>query len=279
LVKTWLITGCSSGLGKQLAEAVAGRGDRLVATARSVDVLQALCDRYPDTVRGIALDVTQPGAAAQAVALAEGAFGGLDVLVNNAGFGFIGAIEEAEPSEYRPVFEANVFGLIETTRAALPSLRKRKGACIVNLSSGAGIAGSAGFGIYNATKFAVEGLSEALAEELRPLGLNVIIVEPGPFRTEFLGRSIATAAREIPAYSDMAHARRQYRQTNNGRQAGDPAKAVAVMLQAIDSGHPPLHLPLGPRAHAIAERKLEAFRADIAAWRDISIATDFDTQS
>ena len=275
-MKTWLITGSSSGLGKQLAEAVAGRGDRLVATARSTDALQALCDRYPDTVRGISLDVTQPGAAAQAVALAESAFGGLDVLVNNAGFGFIGAIEEAEPGEYRPVFEANVFGLIETTRAALPALRKRERACIVNLSSGAGIAGSAGFGIYNATKFAVEGLSEALAEELRPLGLNVIIVEPGPFRTEFLGRSIATAAREIAAYANMA---RQYRQTNNGRQAGDPAKAVAVMLQAIDAEHPPLHLPLGPRAHAIAERKLEAFRTDIAAWRDISIATDFDTQS
>jgi NAD(P)-dependent dehydrogenase (short-subunit alcohol dehydrogenase family) len=275
LMKTWLITGCSSGLGKLLAEAVAGRGDRLVATARSTDALQALCDRYPDTVRGLSLDVTQPGAAAQAVALAESAFGGLDVLVNNAGFGFIGAIEEAEPGEYRPVFEANVFGLIETTRAALPALRRRERSCIVNLSSGAGIAGSAGFGIYNATKFAVEGLSEALAEELRPLGLNVIIVEPGPFRTEFLGRSMVTAAREIAAYAKMA---RQYRQTNNGRQAGDPAKAVAVMLQAIDAEHPPLHLPLGPRAHAIAERKLDAFRADIAAWRDISIATDFDTQ-
>jgi NAD(P)-dependent dehydrogenase (short-subunit alcohol dehydrogenase family) len=277
MVKTWLITGCSSGLGKQLAEAVAGRGDRLVATARSVDAVQALCDRFPDTVRGIALDVTQPGAAAEAVALAESAFGGLDILVNNAGFGFVGAIEEGEPSEYRPVFEANVFGLIETTRAALPALRKREGACIVNLSSGAGIAGSAGNGIYNATKFAVEGLSEALAAELRPLGLNVIIVEPGPFRTEFLGRSIVTAAREIPAYASTAHARRHYRRTNNGRQAGDPAKAVAVMLQAIDAEHPPLHLPLGPSAHAIAERKLERFRADIAAWRDISIATDFDT--
>lgn len=278
-MKTWLITGCSSGLGKQLAEAVAERGDRLVATARSVDALRALCDRYPDTVRSISLDVTQPGAAVKAVALAESAFGGLDVLVNNAGFGFIGAIEEAEPGEYRPVFEANVFGLIETTRAALPALRKRERACIVNLSSGAGIAGSAGFGIYNATKFAVEGLSEALAEELRPLGLNVIIVEPGPFRTEFLGRSIVTAAREIAAYADTAQARRQYRQANNGSQAGDPAKAVAVMLRAIDAEHPPLHLPLGPRAHAIAERKLDSFRADIAAWRDISIATDFDTQN
>lgn len=279
MVKTWLITGCSSGLGKQLAEAVAGRGDCLVATARSSDALQNLRNRYPETVRILSLDVTLPGAAAAAVALAESAFGSLDVLVNNAGFGFIGAIEEGEPDEYRPMFEVNVFGLIETTRAALPALRRRKGARIVNLSSGAGIAGSAGFGFYNATKFAVEGLSEALAEELGPLGVKVIIVEPGPFRTEFLGRSMGTAAREIAAYCDTAQTRRRYRQTSNGKQAGDPAKAVAIMLQAVDAEHPPLHLPIGPRAHAIAERKLDSFRADITAWRDISIATDFDTRN
>jgi NAD(P)-dependent dehydrogenase (short-subunit alcohol dehydrogenase family) len=278
-VKTWLITGCSTGLGRQLAEAVAGRGDQLVATARSTDALQFLCERYPETVRSITLDVTRPGAAADAVALAESAFGGLDILVNNAGFGFIGAIEEGEPSEYRPMFEVNVFGLIETTRAALPALRKRKGARIVNISSGAGIAGSAGSGFYNATKFAVEGLSEALAEELRPLGLGVLIVEPGAFRTDFLGRSIVTAAQEIAAYAGTARARRNYRATNDGKQAGDPAKAVAVMLRAIDAEHPPLHLPLGPAAHRIAERKLESFRADIAAWREISIATDFNSDS
>ncbi|QIB32288.1 oxidoreductase [Ancylobacter pratisalsi] len=276
-MKTWLITGCSSGLGRQLAEAVAARGDRLVATARSADDLQSLCDRYPDTVRSVSLDVTRAGDTARAVDLAESAFGGLDVLVNNAGFGFIGAIEEGEPAEYRPLFEVNVFGLIETTRAALPALRRRPGARIVNLSSGAGIAGSAGFGFYNATKFAVEGLSEALAGELRPLGVDVIIAEPGPFRTAFLGRSMAAAAREIPAYAGTTQARRHYRQTNDGRQAGDPAKAVAVMLQAVDAENPPLHLPIGPRAHAMAERKLDAFRADMAAWRDISIATDFDT--
>ncbi|MFD2140584.1 oxidoreductase [Ancylobacter oerskovii] len=278
-MKTWLITGCSTGLGRQLAEAVAARGDRLVATARSTDTLQSLGERYPETVRSLALDVTRPGDAARAVALAETAFGGLDVLVNNAGFGFIGAIEEAEPGEYRPLFEVNLFGLIETTRAALPALRKRAGGRIVNLSSGAGIAGSAGFGFYNATKFAVEGLSEALAQELQPLGLKVIIVEPGPFRTEFLGRSMSAASREIAAYAETVRARRHYRQTNDGRQAGDPAKAVAVMLQAVDAEHPPLHLPIGPRAHAVAERKLDAFRADIAAWRDISIATDFDTHN
>lgn len=277
-MKTWLITGCSSGLGRQLAEAVAARGDRLVATARSADDLQLLRERYPETVRGLSLDVTRPGDAAKAVALAESAFGGLDVLVNNAGFGFIGAMEEGEPAEYRPMFEVNVFGLIETTRAALPALRRRPGARIVNLSSGAGIAGSAGFGFYNATKFAVEGLSEALAEELGPFGVSVIIAEPGPFRTAFLGRSMAMAAREIPAYAGTVQARRHYRETNDGRQAGDPAKAVAVLLQAVDAAHPPLHLPIGPRAHAIAERKLDAFRADMAAWRDVSIATDFDAR-
>lgn len=277
-MKTWLITGCSSGLGRQLAEAVAARGDRLVATARSADDLQLLRERYPETVRGLSLDVTRPGDAAKAVALAESAFGRLDVLVNNAGFGFIGAMEEGEPAEYRPMFEVNVFGLIETTRAALPALRRRPGARIVNLSSGAGIAGSAGFGFYNATKFAVEGLSEALAEELGPLGVAVIIAEPGPFRTAFLGRSMAMAAREIPAYAGTVQARRHYRETNDGRQAGDPAKAVAVLLQAVDAAHPPLHLPIGARAHAIAERKLDAFRADMAAWRDVSIATDFDAR-
>lgn len=277
-MKTWLITGCSAGLGRQLAEAVAARGDRLVATARSAETLEPLRHRYPDTVRTVSLDVTRPGEAAKAVALAESAFGGLDVLVNNAGIGFIGAIEEGEPAEYRPIFEVNVFGLIETTRAALPSLRRRQGARIVNLSSGAGLAGSAGSGFYNATKFAVEGLSEALAEELAPLGVKVIIVEPGPFRTEFLGRSIGVAARRIAAYSDTAHARHRYRERSNGRQAGDPAKAVAVMLQAVDSEAPPLHLPLGPGAHRIAEHKLQALHADIAAWRDVSIATDFDTR-
>ena len=275
MTKTWLITGCSSGFGKTFAEAVLARGDRLVATARKADALANLIGRYPDTAKAAALDVTREGSAAAAVALAEEAFGGLDILVNNAGFGFMGAIEEATPEEYRPMFETNVFGLIETTRAALPALRKRRGARVVNFSSGAGIAGAAGYGYYNATKFAVEGLSEALAQELAPLGLSVIIVEPGPFRTEFLGRSIATARAEIDAYAETSGKLRHYRDTNNGRQAGDPEKAVAVILKAVDADKPPLHLPLGPIAHATAEKKLASFRADLDAWRDIAIATDF----
>ena len=275
MTKTWLITGCSSGFGKVLAEAVLARGDQLVATARKTETLGSLIARNPKKAKAAALDVTREGSAAAAVALAEEAFGGLDVLVNNAGFGFMGAIEEATPEEYRPMFETNVFGLIETTRAALPALRRRKGARVVNFSSGAGIAGAAGYGYYNATKFAVEGLSEALAQELAPLGLAVIIVEPGPFRTEFLGRSIVTAKAEIDAYAETSGKLRHYRDTNNGRQAGDPEKAALVILKAVDAAAPPLHLPLGPVAYSIAEKKLAAVRADLDAWRDVAIATDF----
>ena len=275
MAKTWLITGCSSGFGRVLAEAVLARGDRLVATARKLDDLGTLAERYPDTVRATALDVTEQGSAIAAAQLAEDVFGGLDVLVNNAGFGFMGAVEEATPEEYRPMFETNVFGLIETTRAMLPVLRKRQGACVVNFSSGAGIGGAAGYGYYNATKFAVEGLSEALAQELAPLGLHVIIVEPGPFRTEFLGRSIKTAKHEIAAYAETSGKLRQYRDSNNGEQAGDPEKAAAVILKAVDADMPPLHLPLGPIAYSIAEKKFAAFKNDMEAWRETAIATDF----
>lgn len=273
--RTWLITGCSAGLGRHIAETAAARGDNVIATARQPETLQGLAARFGHQVRVARLDVTDSATAVDAVALAEREFGGLDVLVNNAGFGFIGAVEEAVPEEYRPMFEVNVFGLIETTRAALPALRRRPGGRIVNLSSGAGIAGGAGSGYYCATKFAVEGFSEALAQEVEPLGLKVIIVEPGPFRTEFLGRSIATAAKRIDAYAETAGKRRNYRDSNDGYQAGDPAKAAAVIMQAVDAQTPPLHLPLGPVAHNTAERKLAAFRADIDAWRETAIDTDF----
>ncbi len=272
-MKTWLITGCSSGFGQRLAIAAARRGDRVVATARNVRSIEAMAEPYRDRMITVPLDVTDAAAARAAVAQAVEVFGGFDVLVNNAGYGLFGAIEEGTPEEYRPMFEVNVFGLIETTRAALPVLR-RSGGTIVNMSSGAGIAGGGGGGYYNAAKFAVEGISEALAGELAPFGIRVLIVEPGPFRTDFLGRSITLAANEMPEYA--ASSRRPYRETNDGHQAGDPDKAVAVILAAVDADDAPLHLPLGPIAHATAERKLAAFRGDIDAWRDITIATDFD---
>lgn len=272
-MKTWLITGCSSGFGRRLALAAAQRGDRVIATARHVRTIEDMAELFAGRVIALPLDVTDAPTAQAAVAQAVKTFGGFDVLVNNAGYGLYGAIEEGTPEEYRPMFEVNVFGLIETTRAALPILR-RSGGTIVNMSSAAGIAGGAGGGYYNATKFAVEGISEALAGELKPFGIRVLIVEPGPFRTDFLGRSITISANEMPEYA--ATSRRHYRDTNNGNQAGDPDKAVAVILQAVDADDAPLHLPLGPVAQAIAERKLAAFRSDIDAWRDVSIATDFD---
>ncbi|WP_145006456.1 oxidoreductase [Pseudomonas oryzihabitans] len=274
--KTWLITGCSSGLGQHLAVAAAARGDNVVATARDPAILQPLTRQFPDNLKAVRLDVTDASAAAAAIAFAQQAFGGLDVLVNNAGVGFIGAVEEAEPSEYRPVFEVNVFGLIEMTRLALPALRERGSGRIVNLSSGAGLSGGPGSGYYSASKFAVEGFSESLAREVEPLGLRVIIVEPGPFRTDFLGRSIALAKQVIGAYADTAGRRRAYRDSNDGRQAGDPRKAAAVILQAVEAANPPLHLPLGPVAYDIAEHKLSSLRADMDAWRAIARHTDFD---
>ncbi|NKJ39845.1 oxidoreductase [Rhizobium sp. SG570] len=272
-MKTWLITGCSSGFGQRLALAAAQRGDQVIATARNVKTMVEMVEPFDGRMITLPLDVTDAAAAKTAVEKAVETFGGFDVLVNNAGYGLFGAIEEGTPEEYRPMFEVNVFGLMETTRAALPILR-RSGGTIVNMSSGAGIAGSGGAGYYNAAKFAVEGISEALAGELKPFGIRVLIVEPGPFRTDFLGRSITIAANEMPEYA--ASSRKHYRETNNGNQAGDPDKAIAVILKAVDADDAPLHLPLGPAAHSIAERKLASFRSDIDAWRDITIATDFD---
>lgn len=272
-MKTWLITGCSSGFGQRLALAAAQRGDRVVATARAVTTIEEMAAPFAGRMITLPLDVTDAAAAKAVVAKTVETFGGFDVLVNNAGYGLFGAIEEGTPEEYRAMFEVNVFGLIETTRAALPILR-RSGGTIVNMSSGAGIEGRAGGGYYHAAKFAVEGISEALAGELKPFGIRVLIVEPGPFRTEFLGRSITMVANEMSEYA--ASSRRRYRDTNDGNQAGDPDKAVAVILKAVDAEDAPLHLPLGSAAHAIAERKLAAFRSDIDAWRDITIATDFD---
>ena len=271
-MKTWLIAGCSSGFGRRLALAAAERGDRVIATARNVKAIEDMAEPFGGRMITLPLDVTVPGTARAAVAKAVETFGGFDVLVNNAGYALFGAIEEGTLEEYRPMFEVNVFGLIEATRAALPVLR-RSGGTIVNMSSGAGIEGRGGGGYYHAAKFAVERISEALAGELAPFGIRLLVIEPGPFRTDFLGRSITMAANEMPEYA--ATSRKHYRDTNDGNQAGDPGKAVAVTLRAVDAKDTPRHLPLGPAAHAIAERKLAAFRRDIDAWRDITVATDF----
>lgn len=273
--KTWLITGCSSGLGRLLAESALARGDNVVATARDTASLVALIPQHAQRMRVAVLDVTRPGDAARAVAEAVEAFGHIDILVNNAGYGLIGAVEEIGPDEYRPLFETNVFGAIEVTRAALPIVRKRPGGRIVQISSNLGLAGRAGYGLYSASKFALEGLSEALANEVAPFGIAVIIVEPGAFRTEFLGRSIARGKRQIAAYDETSGAARTTSLANAGKQRGDPKLAVQVILKAVDSQTPPLRLALGPDAHRNIRAKLEMAEANLASWEEVASATDF----
>jgi NAD(P)-dependent dehydrogenase (short-subunit alcohol dehydrogenase family) len=272
--KTWLITGCSSGFGRVLAGNVLARGDQAVVTARNPKSISDFCERFPETAHVVTLDVTRKGDADLAVAQAEARFGRLDILVNNAGFGFVGAVEEAEPEEYRPVFETNLFGVIETIRAALPALRRSAGGRIVNFSSIGGITGRMGFGFYNAAKFGVEGLSEALSQELAPFGISVIIVEPGAFRTDFLGSACA-AANRIHAYDATSGRARDYSKEQKGKQSGDPGRGVAVLLKAIDAESPPLRLPLGKDAYTRIRAKIDRVQIEMNAWEAQATRTDF----
>ena len=275
MTKSWLITGCSSGLGAAIAETALARGDRVALTARDTDKLASVSARYPSTALSLPLDVTDPASVASAITTAEEAFGTLDVFVNNAGFGVIGAIEEVSPAEYRQMFDTNVFGLIEATRAALPALRRSRGT-IVNMSSGSGIATRAGFGLYSASKFAVEAISEALAMEVDPFGIRVLIVEPGAFRTDFLGRSMTIAVNHLPIYDQTAGSMRTLSEVMSGNQPGDPALAAEVILAAVDDMRAPLRLPLSPDAHQNIRRKLDALARDMEAWSDRTTATSFE---
>ena len=233
-------------------------------------------EKYPETAFAIALDVTDEASIESAVGAAIEKFGRVDVLVNNAGYGLAGAIEEATEGEYMPVFETNVFGLISVTRAILPHLRAQRSGNIVNLSSIGGLIGSPGWGYYNASKFAVEGFSEALHAELAPLGISVTIVEPGPFRTEFLGRSGVEAKQRISDYDATAGKTREYFHDQAGKQPGDPAKAVAAIIAAVESPKSPRHLVLGKIAFDRMTARLGTWKEELAAWQETSLGADFD---
>lgn len=273
--KVWLITGAVVGLGRELAEYLLETGARVVATGRKLEPLRELATRYPATLLVTPMDVTDAQQVEAAVTAAVKRFGRIDVLVNNAGFGLAGAVEESAEGEYRPLFETNVFGLIRVTQAVLPVMRKQRSGHVVNLSSIGGLAATPGFGMYNATKFAVEGLSEALAQELKPLGIGVTIVEPGPFRTKFLARAGTQAACRIADYDETAGRMREYFVERNGKQAGDPRKAAEAMVKAVESEHPPLHLLLGGMTLALLKGKLDALEQDVAAWEETTRGTDF----
>ncbi len=271
--KVWLITGCSTGFGRELARAVLRRGQQVVVTARN----PATLDEFAANANALVapLDVTLPKQISEVIKQAEARFGQIDVLVNNAGFGYLAAVEEGEDDEVRAMFETNVFGLTTMTKAVLPGMRKRGRGHIVNISSMGGLTGFPGVGYYNATKFAVEGLSEALAKETAPLGIKVTIVEPGPFRTEWAGSSLRTPKKAIADYAQTAGARRSSTQSYSGSQPGDPVRAAEAIIAAIESPEPPLHLLLGRPAYESATAKFKEFSAEIEKWREVTLGADF----
>jgi len=258
-----------------LAEEILRTGGKVVATARKLDKVADLETAYPKTAKAIALDVTDSGQVGSAVTQAFAQFGQVDVLVNNAGYGVAGAIEEVSEAEFMPMFETNVFGLLKVTRAFLPYLRKQRSGHILNLSSIGGLIGGQGIGMYNATKFAVEGLSEALAAELAPLGIRVTVIEPGPFRTDFLGRSGVIAETRISDYDNTAGNMRKYFSENDGKQKGDPLRAVQAMIRVVESPNPPLHLLLGVSALQRMRAKLDNWQKEIAEWEPVTAGADF----
>jgi NAD(P)-dependent dehydrogenase (short-subunit alcohol dehydrogenase family) len=273
--KTWFITGTSSGLGRAFATHAIAQGYNVVATARDVSKLNALSASAPDRVLTVALDVNSPGAAEAAVAAAVERFGRIDVLINNAGYGVVGAFEETSDAELRAIMETNFFGAMTIIRAALPVLRKQGSGAIVNMSSLGGQMSFEGFSAYSASKFALEGVSEALAREVAPFGIKVLIVEPGQFRTNLAGGGM----RHMPvlnAYRDIVASTRAFAHAMHGTQMGDPVKAAAAIQAALDAKQTPLRLQLGSDAIDAVRAHAETLLADLQRWEDVGRATAFE---
>jgi len=272
---TWFITGASSGLGRALAEAVLAGGWRAAMTARRPETLADLTAEHGDRALALALDVTDSNSIAGAVHDAETHFGAIDVLVNNAGYGYLSAIEEGDDAEIRAQFETNVFGLIAVTKQVLPGMRSRRQGHIFNVSSLGGLVAFAATGYYHATKFAVEGLSESLSHEVKSLGIDVTILEPGAFRTDWAGRSMVESSTIIDDYAETSGKRRQATRSVSGNQPGDPVRAATAIISAFEADEPPLRLLLGAPALTIARERLDALRANFEAWAETTLSADF----
>ena len=275
MAKTWLITGSSRGLGRELARAVLDDGDNLVATARQPGQLAELAAHYGGRIRPVGLDVTDPAAAREAVRTAAAEFGSLDVVVNNAGYATSAAIEDLPEQEFRAQLETNLFGVVNVTRAALPVLRAQRSGHIIQISSiGGRVGGTPGMGGYQTAKYAVEGFSEVLSNEVRPLGIKVTIVEPGAFRTDWGGSSM----RMLPVsedYEPTVGEMHRYRRAVDGQQPGDPARAAKIITEIARLDQPPLRLLLGPDALRAAGESARARAAETAEWAPVSGSTDF----
>jgi NAD(P)-dependent dehydrogenase (short-subunit alcohol dehydrogenase family) len=274
-MKTWFITGASRGFGLLIARAALARGDKVVATARNPQSVIEALGATPNLL-ALPLDVSDEAAAQAAARQAVERFGRIDVLVNNAGYGLLGAVEESSGEEVRKVYETNVFGLLNVTRAVLPVLRRQRAGHVINLSSVGGYAAYHGWGVYGSTKFAVEGISEALALELKPLGVHVTVVEPGFFRTDFLdASSLSSTAARIEDYAETVGAMRGLAAQVNHQQPGDPDKLAAAMLVLADAPQPPVRLQLGSDTVARVREKNSAVERELGEWIELALSTDF----
>jgi NAD(P)-dependent dehydrogenase (short-subunit alcohol dehydrogenase family) len=277
MAKVWLITGSSRGLGRAIVEAGLAAGNKVLATARSIESLSELSERYRDQVKPFALDVTDESAAAVAVRTAIDTFGSLDVVMNNAGYGNLSPVEDTSISDFRAQIETNLFGTIIVTKAALPYFRERKAGYFVQFSSMGGRIGPPGRGPYSAAKWGVEGFSEVLSREVAPLGIKVTIIEPGGFRTDFAGSS--TKLREgRPEYDSTVGQTARFQRDYNGKQPGDPTKAAQAIVQLTREQKPPLRLLLGSDAYNAAEKNDLARLEEAKAWKGLSLSTDFESK-
>lgn len=277
--RVWMITGAARGIGARITEAALARGEAVVATSRDAASLQK---RFPvsDALLALPLDVTDEAQAATAVQAALARFGRIDVLVNNAGYGLLGAVEEATAEEVRRLYDTNVFGLLNVTRAVLPAMRARRSGHVINISSLGGYQSGPGFGVYCSTKFAVEGLSEALHGELAPLGIHVTVVEPGYFRTDFLdSNSLAVSPRILDDYAASAGQVRAAATRINHNQAGDPLRLAQAMLALVDASAPPLRLPLGTDTLQTIADKHAFVNAELKDWKVLAASTDFPQEA
>ncbi|PZE77035.1 oxidoreductase [Curtobacterium sp. MCBD17_019] len=273
---TWLITGCSTGLGRSFAGAVLAHGHNAVVTARDVTKVEDIARDHPDSALALALDVTDDAQVTAAVRAAEDRIGAVDVLVNNAGYGYRAAVEEGEEGPVQTLFDTHVFGTVRTIKAVLPGMRGRRSGTIVNISSIGARISPAGSGYYAAVKAAMEALTLSLRAEVAPLGITAMVVEPGGFRTDFAGRSLTQSAEPIADYAETAGRRRKEHDTVHGTQKGDPAKAAEALITAVESDEPPFMLLLGNDASDGFRSALDALRADADTWEAVSRSTDFD---
>ncbi|MDV4070564.1 short-chain dehydrogenase/reductase [Elizabethkingia anophelis] len=271
----WFITGCSTGFGRELAKQLFEKGYNVVVTARDTTKLNDLVAGHEGNSLVLPLDVTNKEQVQTAVAKAEETFGRIDVLVNNAGFGYFSSIEEGEDEKIRAQFETNVFGLIYVTQAVLPGMRKNKSGHIVNFSSIGGLRSFPALGFYHGTKYAVEGISETLEQEAKPFGVKVTLVEPGPFRTDWAGRSAFVTPVKIAEYDVTAGERIRMTEGYSGKQKGDPVRAALAIIKAVEAENPPFRLLLGKAAYDLANEKLESLKANFELWKDVSLGADF----